>query len=102
MTSYIYNQLTFFAKKDKKYQKLITAIGPIIYENLDLPPTYLSLVGILVFQSYVHKHIAVKYHYNRDLIQSGKIILQYKKTQEMIADGLTKSLSPIAFKEFVK
>ena len=48
------------------------------------------------------KHIAVKYHYTRDLIQSGEITLQYKKTQEMIADGLTKPLGPIAFKEFVK
>lgn len=48
------------------------------------------------------KHIAVKYHNTRDLIQSGEITLQYKKTQEMIADGLTKPLRPIAFKEFVK
>ena len=48
------------------------------------------------------KHIAVKYHYTRDLIQFGEISLQYKKTQEMIADDLTKPLGPIAFKEFVK
>ncbi len=47
------------------------------------------------------KHMAVKYHYTRDLIQSGEITMQYKKTQEMIADGLTKPLGPIAF-EFVK
>ena len=44
----------------------------------------------------------MKYHYTRDLIQSEEISLQYKKTQEMIADGLTKSLGPIAFKKFVK
>lgn len=48
------------------------------------------------------KHIAVKYHYTRDLVQSGEITLEYKKTQEMIADGLTKPLGPIAFKKFVK
>lgn len=48
------------------------------------------------------KHIAVKYHYTRDLIQSGEISLQYKMTQEMIAEGLTKPLGPIALKEFVK
>lgn len=57
MTSYIHNQLTFFAKRDKKYQKLITAIGPIMNENVDLPPTYLSLVSVLVSQSYVHKYV---------------------------------------------
>ena len=28
--------------------------------------------------------------------------MEYKKTQEIIADGLTKALDPIAFKEFVK
>ena len=48
------------------------------------------------------KHLAVKYHYTRDLIQSGEISLEYKKTQEMIPDGLTKPLGAIAFKEFVK
>lgn len=26
-------------------------------ENVDLPPTYLSLVGVLVFQSYVHTYV---------------------------------------------
>ena len=48
------------------------------------------------------KHTAVIYRYTRDLIQLGEITLQYKKTQEMILDGLTKPLGPIAFKEFVK
>ncbi len=48
------------------------------------------------------KHIAVKYHYMRDLIKKGEISLEYKQTKEMIADGLTKPLGPIAFKEFVK
>lgn len=48
------------------------------------------------------KHIAIKYHYNKDFIQSREIILQYKKKQELIADGLTKPLGLIGFKEFVK
>ena len=54
-----------------------------------------------IFQKQL-KHIAVKYHYTRNLIQAGEITLKYKKTQEMIANGLTKPLGPIAFKEFVK
>lgn len=44
----------------------------------------------------------VKYHYIKNLIQIKKIILKYKKIQKMIANNFTKSLSPIAFKKFVK
>ena len=47
------------------------------------------------------KHIAVRYHYTRELIQEGVIDLQFKGTKEMIADGLTKPLGPTLFKEFV-
>ena len=48
------------------------------------------------------KHIAIRYHYIRDLIKQGDISLEYRSTKEMIADGLTKPLGPIAFKEFIK
>ena len=47
------------------------------------------------------KHIAIRYHYIRDLIKQGDISLQYRSTKEMIADGFTKPLGLIAFKEFV-
>ena len=47
------------------------------------------------------KHISIRYHYTRDLIQQGEIKLEYKGTQEMIADGLTKPLGPVAFEKFV-
>ncbi len=48
------------------------------------------------------KHIAVKYHYTRDLISKGTIKLEYRSTSEMIADGLTKSLGSGQFKRFVE
>jgi hypothetical protein len=39
------------------------------------------------------KHIAIKYHYTRDLIgKGGAIKLDYRPTSEMIADGLIKRL----------
>lgn len=47
------------------------------------------------------KHIAVKFHYTRDLIQQGEISLEYRPTGEMIADGLTKPLGRVAFGKFV-
>ena len=48
------------------------------------------------------KHIAVRYHFTRDLIQQGEIELAYRSTQDMVADGLTKPLGPVKFAQFVK
>ena len=38
------------------------------------------------------KHIAMKYHLVRAYIKQGDIIVQYCKSEDMIADGLTKGL----------
>jgi Reverse transcriptase (RNA-dependent DNA polymerase) len=40
------------------------------------------------------KHIDVQYHYVQEQVQSGRIITPYLPTARMIADGLTKALSP--------
>ena len=39
------------------------------------------------------KHIGIKYHYTRDLINSGEIRLEYCPTEDMVADMLTKAVS---------
>lgn len=38
------------------------------------------------------KHIDVKHHYIRNIINDGKIILEYIPTEQMVADALTKPL----------
>ena len=43
------------------------------------------------------RHIALKSHYVRWLFQTKQIIPQHTGTHDMIADGLTKSLSPSKF-----
>jgi hypothetical protein len=48
------------------------------------------------------KHIAVKYHYIRDLINKGIIDLIYIPTKEQKADGFTKALDKVKFREFIK
>jgi hypothetical protein len=48
------------------------------------------------------KHIAVKYHYIRDLINQGIIDLIYISTKEQKADGFTKALDKIKFREFIR
>jgi hypothetical protein len=40
------------------------------------------------------KHIDVQYHYVQEQVQSGRIRTPYLPTAKMIADGLTKALSP--------
>jgi hypothetical protein len=48
------------------------------------------------------KHIAVKYHYIRDLVEKGIIDLIYISTLDQKADGLTKALEKNKFKGFLQ
>ena len=48
------------------------------------------------------KHIAVKYHYIRDLINKGIIDLIYIPSKEQKADGFTKALDKVKFREFIR
>ena len=47
------------------------------------------------------KHIAVKYHYIRDLIIKGIIDLNYISSKNQKADGLTKPLNKSLFNDFL-
>ncbi|KAI1004928.1 hypothetical protein K3495_g3288 [Podosphaera aphanis] len=48
------------------------------------------------------KHIDICYHHVRELHENNRISTQYVPTNEMIADGLTKSLAKGPFQKFVK
>ena len=48
------------------------------------------------------KHFELYWHYIRDKVQSGVIHLQHVPTSSMVADGLTKPLPTIQFRNFVK
>jgi hypothetical protein len=43
------------------------------------------------------KHIEIRYHYIRDMVQRGAIKLQYVSTDEQVVDVLTKPLSRVKF-----
>ena len=47
------------------------------------------------------KHIEIKYHYIRDMVQRGGIKLQYVPTEEQVVDVLTKPLSCVKFEHFL-
>ena len=46
------------------------------------------------------KHIEIKYHYIRDMVQRGVVKLQYVAMEEHIADVLMKPLARVKFKYF--
>ena len=46
------------------------------------------------------KHINIKYHYIRDMVQRGVVKLQYVAMNEQIADVLMKPLAIVKFEYF--
>ena len=46
------------------------------------------------------KHIDIKYHYNRNMVQKGAMKLQYISTDEQTTNILTKPLSKVKFEYF--
>ena len=46
------------------------------------------------------KHIEIKYHYIRDMLQRGVVNLQYVAMKEQIADVLMKPLTRVKFEYF--
>ena len=43
------------------------------------------------------KHINIKYHYVREQVRAGKIVLKYCPTEDMLADLLTKGIEAVKF-----
>ena len=46
------------------------------------------------------KHIEIRYHFRRDMVQKGVVELQYISTDDQTADVLTKPLSRVKFEYF--
>ena len=46
------------------------------------------------------KHIDIKYHYIKDMVQKGALKLHYVVTEEHVADVLTKPLARVKFEYF--
>lgn len=48
------------------------------------------------------KHIDISYHFIRDLTEKEKIATDYINTCDMVADGMTKPCTRVAFERFKK
>ena len=60
---------------------------------------YIATTRVVVFQD-KSKHIEIKYHYIRDMVQRGVVKLQYVAKNGQIADVLTKPLARVKFEYF--
>ena len=73
-------------------------MGTMIYEDNQ---GCIALARNPVFHSRT-KHIDIKFHFLREKIEEGVMKLEYKPTNEMIADGLTKALGRAKHGIFLK
>ena len=48
------------------------------------------------------KHIDISYHFTRERVISGEIIVTYCPTENMLADIMTKGLGRVKFERFRK
>ena len=55
---------------------------------------------VYIVTTRVAKHIEIKLHYIRDMVQRGVVQLQYVAIEEQIADVLTKPLARVKFEYF--
>ena len=60
---------------------------------------YIVTARVVVFHEN-SKHIEIKYHYIRDMVQRGAVKLLYFVREEQIADVLTKPLARMKFEYF--
>ena len=59
----------------------------------------IKMIENLVFHDR-SKHIEIRYHYIRDMVQRGALNLQYISTDEHVANVLTEPLSHVKFEHF--
>uniref|UniRef100_A0AAV1V9K6 Copia protein n=1 Tax=Peronospora matthiolae TaxID=2874970 RepID=A0AAV1V9K6_9STRA len=43
------------------------------------------------------KHIDIRYHFVREKVESGEVVLEYCPTQDMLADMMTKPIAAVQF-----
>ena len=48
------------------------------------------------------KHIDIKYHFIRENVNSGKVLLEYCPTEQMLADVMTKPATKLKLRRFAK
>jgi len=101
-----YVGLTYAAKEATWLARLLKQVG---YNGNDVRPIKLygdNQPSIQLVASEGHhertKHVDIYYHYIKDQVKDGCIVLQHVGTKDMAADGLTKPLDEIAHRRFLQ
>jgi len=102
-----YIGLSNAAKEATWLQRLLQELGyrasdvkPLLLYGDNLPSHSLTEIGGQ-FRART-KHIDIHYHYIRQQVANGTIKVEYIRTDDMIADGLTKPLLSEKYKTFIK
>lgn len=80
-------------------EEIVNVQGKIVLYNDNQ-----SAIKLLLAKEYCHKktkHIDLRYHYVKDLVQKDFVNIEYLSTQEMIADVLTKPLCSTKHRNFI-
>jgi hypothetical protein len=83
-------------------RKLLTSLFDLEMEATTIlcdNQSYIKMTENHVFHDR-SKHIEIRYHYIRDMVQRGALKLLYVSTDEQVADVLTKPLSRVKFEHF--
>ena len=62
-----------------------------------------SVIDLAIHQNFYYKrtkHIEIKFHYIRDIIEKGKVLLDKVHADDNSADMLTKSLPTLKFEHY--
>jgi hypothetical protein len=101
-----YVGLTYAAKEATWLKRLLQQVG---YTGKDIHPIKLysnNQPSLQLVASEGHhkrtKHVDIYYHYIKDQVHDGQLILEHVGTKDMAADGLTKPLDEIAHGRFLQ
>ena len=70
--------------------------GPIVYEDCNAVVSLVTLGGGVTRT----KHLRVRMHLGKEMVNEGRIRVIYKKGEEMLADGMSKPYDPVKHKPF--
>ena len=97
-----YMAISNLGRELQSYVNLYTALNLPLRTPILIYEDNLSTIAMCLSDSYTarSKHIAVRYHHIRDLVQSGIIKIDHIRTNDQPADLLTKGLDRHKFTKF--
>ncbi len=71
---------------------------PVIYQDCQAVVSLVTKGGGITWT----KHLRARMHLGKEMIDEGRGIVEYKRAEEMLADGFSKPYDPAAHKAFAQ